>query len=77
VIGGGELKIDPVKMEATIKWSTLINFIKVSIFLRVAQCFLKFIESFSVVITPLHPITRNNKNLQWGKDQHKAFKYFK
>jgi len=34
VIGGGELKVDPYKMEAIMKWAVLINFFEVRIFIR-------------------------------------------
>jgi hypothetical protein len=37
VIGGGELNIDPAKMEAIIKWLVPINFHEVRIFLGVEK----------------------------------------
>ena len=37
VIGGGELKIDPTKIEAIIKWSNPTNVIEVRIFWGEAQ----------------------------------------
>jgi hypothetical protein len=62
VIGGGELKIDPVNMEAIIKWPTPTNVIEVRIFVGVTQYLWKFIASFSVMATPLHAITTNGKS---------------
>jgi hypothetical protein len=69
VIGGGELKIDLINMEAIMKWPFPTTVTKVRIFVRVAQYLLKFIASFSTVATPLHTITTSGKSFQWGKKQ--------
>jgi hypothetical protein len=37
VIGGGELKIDPTKMEAIVKWKVLTNVIEFRSFVGVTQ----------------------------------------
>jgi hypothetical protein len=57
VIGGGELKIDPTKMEAIIKWPVPTNVTEVRSFVGETQYLQKFIASFSVVVAPLHAIT--------------------
>ena len=54
VIGGGELKIDPSKMEAIMKWLVPTNITEVRSFIGATQYQRKFIASFSVVETPLH-----------------------
>jgi hypothetical protein len=43
VISGGELKIDPKKMEAIIKWLVPTNFIEVRSFVGELQYLWKFI----------------------------------
>jgi hypothetical protein len=73
VIGGGELKIDPAKMEAIMKWPVPINVIEVSSFVGAAQYLRKLIASFSTVVAPLHTITMSYKSFWWGKNQQKAF----
>jgi hypothetical protein len=73
VIGGGELKIDPTKMEAIMKWSIPTNVTEVRSFVGAVQYLRKFIASFSAVVTPLHAITASGKSFQWGKNQQKAF----
>jgi hypothetical protein len=73
VIGGGELKIDPTKMEAIMKWPVPTNCTEVRSFVGETQYLWKFIASFSVVVAPLHAITMGSKSFQWGKNQQKAF----
>jgi hypothetical protein len=63
VIGGGELKIDPTKMEAIIKWLVPTNVIEVRSFFGATQYLWKFISSFPVVASPLHAIIVNGKSL--------------
>ena len=62
VIGGGELKIDPSKMEAIMKWPVPTNVSKVKIFIGEAQYLRKFIASFSVIAAPLYSITTSGKS---------------
>jgi len=69
VIGGGELKIDPSKMEAIMKWPVPTNVSKVRSFIGAAQYLRKFIASFSAVAVSLHAITVSGKSFQWGKGQ--------
>jgi hypothetical protein len=77
MIGGGELKIDPMKMEAILKWPVPTNVTEVRSFVGVVQYLWKFIASFSVVVVPLHAITTSGKSFQWGKNQQKYFNEMK
>jgi hypothetical protein len=52
VIGGGELKIDPMKMEAILKWPIPTNVTKIRRFVRTIQFLQKFKALFSVVVVP-------------------------
>ena len=69
VIGGGELKIDPTKLEVIMKWVMPTNVSKVRSFIVETNHIRKFIASFSVVATQLHAITTSGKSSQWGKGQ--------
>jgi len=62
VVGGGELKIDPSKMEAIMKWLVPTIVTKVRSFIGVANYLRKFIALFSMVATPLHAITASGKS---------------
>ena len=73
VIGGGELKIAPSKMEAIMKWLVPINVSKVRSFIGAAEYLRKFIASFLVVVAPLHAIIASGKSFQWGKGQKNDF----
>ena len=73
VIDGGELKIDPAKIEAIMKWLVPTNVNEVRSFVGAAQYLQKSIASFSAIIAPLQAITANGKSFQWGKNQQKAF----
>lgn len=77
VIGGGELNIDPSKMEAIMKWLVPTNVTKVRSFIGATQYLRKFIALFSAVAVPLHAITTSGKSFQWGKWQQKAFNELK
>jgi hypothetical protein len=69
VISGGELNINPTKINTVIKWIVPTNVIEVKIFSGVAQYLRKFIAYFSMIIAPLHTIKKNNKSFYWGKNQ--------
>jgi hypothetical protein len=62
VIDEGELNIDPINMEAIMKWPFPTNFTEVEIFFLEVQYLQKFIASFSAVIAPLHTITTIGMN---------------
>jgi len=62
MIGGGELKIDPVNMEAIIKFPLPTNVTKVRILVGVVKYLQKFITSFLIVSAPLHAIKTSGKS---------------
>ena len=68
VIGGGKLKIEPINMEAIIKWPVPTNATEFRMFVGETQFLRKFIAFFSMVDAPLHTIT-TSKSFQWGKNQ--------
>jgi hypothetical protein len=69
VISGGELRIDPTKMEAILKWPLPTNVTLFSRFVGVTKYLWKFIASFLVVVAPLHVITTYGKSFQWRNNQ--------
>lgn len=77
VNGGGELKVDPTKMEVIIKWwPTPTNATKVQSFWE-NQYLQKFIDSFSIMAAPLHAIMTSGKSSQWEKNQKNNFEELK
>ena len=61
VIGGGEMKIYPAKMEAIIKWAMPTNVSKVRSLIGATQYLRKFIASYSAIGAMLHSITVSGK----------------
>lgn len=62
VVSGGELKIDPSKMDSIMKWSVPTNVSEITSFIGATQYLRKFIDSFSTVATPLHTIKVSDKS---------------
>jgi len=62
MINGGELKTNPAKMEAIIKWPMPTNVYEVRNFVGVAQYLRQFITSFSTIVAPLNAIIKSGKS---------------
>jgi hypothetical protein len=63
VINGGELKIDPAKMEAIMEWPVPPNVTEVMRrFFGKTQYLKIFIASFSMVVAPLCTITTSSES---------------
>jgi len=60
IVGEGQLKIDPTKVNVVVQWTTPTNVIEIRIFLRAMQYLHKFIAIFSFMAYPLHAITWKN-----------------
>ena len=73
IVGGGELKIDPSKVEVIVSQPKPKSTIEVRSFLGATQYWRKFIANFSLIATPLHALTGLNKVFQWEGKQQKAF----
>jgi len=73
VVGGGELKIAPSKVEVILNWPKPKTIIEVRRFLGATQCWRKFIAHFSSIAAPLHALTSVKKVFHWGDVQQKAF----
>eukprot|EP00253_Pinus_taeda_P032197 PITA_32197 len=71
--GGGELKIDPYKVEVIVNWPKPKTTTEVRSFLGAAQYWRKFIANFSLIAAPLHALTGLNNVFQWGGKQQKTF----
>ena len=57
IVGRGELKIDPSKVEVIVNWPKSKSTTEVRSFVGVAQYWRKFIVNFSLNATPLHALT--------------------
>jgi len=73
IVGGGELKIDPSKIAVIVNWPKHKSATEIRSFLGATQYYGNFISNFSLIVAPLHVLTRLNKVFQWGGKQQKAF----
>ena len=69
IVGGGELRIDPSKVEAIVNWPTPKTLTEVRSFLGATQYWRKFIANFSSIVAPMHAVTSVKKGFQWGGKQ--------
>jgi hypothetical protein len=72
IVGGGQLKIDPSKIEAIVKWPEPKSVTEVRRFLGAVQYWRRFIPNFSFIATPLHALTSVKNTFQWEGKQQKA-----
>ena len=77
IVGGGELKIDPSKVEVIVNWPKPNNVTDVRSFLGETQYWRKFITNFSFIASPLHALTGMNRVFQWEGKAQKSFKTLK
>jgi hypothetical protein len=65
IVGGGELKIDPSKVNVILDWPKPNNVTEVRRFLGAAQYWRKFIANLSSIAGPLHAVTSIKQVFQW------------
>ena len=71
IVGGGELKIDPCKVEVIVNWPMPKIVIEVRIFLGASQYWRKFIANLSSIAALSHALNIVKKVFQWGGNQQK------
>ena len=72
IVGGGELKIDPSKVEVILNFPKPNKIIEVRSFLGVAHYWRKFIANIFSIAAHLHALTSVKGSFQWeGKHKKK------
>ena len=66
IVGHGQLKIDPSKVEGIVNWPKPTSVTEVHIFLGAVQYWRRFIANFSIIAAPLHKLTSVKQVFQWG-----------
>jgi hypothetical protein len=69
IVRGGQLKIDPSKIDVIVNWPDPMT-TKVRSFLGVVQYWRRFIANFSFIAAPLHALT-SVKTLFSGEERNK------
>lgn len=77
IVGHGQLKIDPSKVEAIVNWPKPTSVTKVHSLLGVVHYWRRFIVNFSIIAAPLHTLISVKKVFQWGGKQQKFFEALK
>lgn len=57
--------MDPRKMKVMMKWERATSITEIKSFLDLAWYYMRFIEEFSMIATPLTPLTQNEVKFEW------------
>jgi len=77
IVGKGQVKIDPVKVQGIMDWPIPTNLHEVRSFLGFGNYYKDFIANYSCITRPLHDLIK--KSTQWHRDelQYTAFETLK
>ncbi|CAB0042173.1 unnamed protein product [Trichogramma brassicae] len=74
IVGNGEIKPDPTKIEAMRDYPAPTNAKKVKQFLGLTGYYRRFIKGYATIARPLQKLLRKTEKFVWGEEQEKAFK---
>ena len=77
IIGNGQAKMDPVKVQGIVEWPTPQTVKDVRSFLGFCNFYRNFIPRFSDIAWPLYDRTKKNQQWQWMEKENKAFEILK
>jgi len=77
VISAGGICVDPGKVEAVLKWEKPINVTEIRSFLGLAGYYMRFIEGFSTIASPLTKLTHKEVRFNWSKECEESFQELK
>jgi hypothetical protein len=66
IVGGGQLKIDPSKIDVIVNCLEPTNVTEVRRLLGAIQYWRRFITNLSFIAAPLHALTSMKNTFQWG-----------
>jgi hypothetical protein len=73
IVGGGQLKIVPSKIDVTVHWHEPKSVTEIRSFLGAVQYWRSFISSLLFIAAPLHALTSVKNTFQWGGKKQKYF----
>lgn len=77
IIGSGQVKPDPSKIQAVVEWPQPENRKQLQRFLGFANFYRRFIRNYSSVATPLTKLTSSKLPFVWSPDAEQAFQTLK
>ena len=73
IIGNGEIKMDPKKVNAITKWPTPNTVKDIQQFLGFCNFYRNFIQDFAKIARPMWNLTQKEKPWSWSANEEKAF----
>ena len=73
IVGGGKVRMDPVKVSGVANWPTPTNVKGVQQFRGFANFYRRFIQDFARITRPLDNLTKKDTPWHWGEEEQKAF----
>lgn len=77
IIGEGQIRMDPQKIEAILNWEAPKTVKGVQAFLGFANFYRRFIKDFSNLAAPLTQLTKKNVPFHWNQSAQEAFSKLK
>jgi hypothetical protein len=77
IIGGGKVKMDPIKVKGITEWPVPSTVKEIHSFLGFCNFYQPFIANFSDIARPLNNLTKKNQQWQWEEMEQKAFQKLK
>lgn len=77
VLGRGEIRMDPRKVEAVLGWTAPSKVPELRSFLGLANYYRRFIKGYSKLVAPLTDLLRKDCPWTWGAEQEEAFQRVK
>ena len=73
VISAEGVSVDPQKIEAIVNWKPATNVSEVRSFLGLAGYYMKFVEGFSKIATPLTNLLKKDQKFEWSDTCQHSF----
>lgn len=77
ILGHGQIRPDPEKLQAIRDWEPLRNVHEVRQFLGLANYYRKFVAGYSRIASPLTDLLKKDRGWKWGDKQQTAFELLK
>ncbi|GMH06275.1 hypothetical protein Nepgr_008115 [Nepenthes gracilis] len=77
VISKEGISVDPMKVEAVVKWNRPTSVTEVRSFLGLAGYYRRFVENFFQIALPLTQLTKKDAKFEWTKDCEESFQMLK